>query len=317
MDSQTINKNIYNIISNDSESESESLDKIDNNTKKVSNIIAFKGCNVVPLNKPNNKEHIGVKSKDMVNKNTKSDNITKFFVGTSYKDSVKITNNNLISSVNPLENKEELVKTLIRTKACKNVNRISEKDEYSICHHRHCSFAHNMEELNDPMCGFDKVCRFRYGKSESDGKNTKCMFRHSDENRDSWIKRTGRTLPDLPLTTYKTNKKVNVPVTVPVPDYDLVVEIPNNIQSNSIPITEQTNTYTSNIDKYNSRFTHTYHRRSRSRSPRRNNRISSRSPNKSNRNKDYVIQVPTKELAELAIKTAFSRGIYNLHIIVD
>ena len=320
MGSQITNKNIYDIIGSESES-----DNVNDNPVKISNIVAFEGNLVIPLVKLEDKDYqnLGVtKNRDSSNKKPivkGINNVTKFFVSTNYKDSKKANH------VNGFPNKDNISKTLSCTRVCNNVKRASPEDEYSICYRENCSFAHSLDEFKDTMCGFDKVCRFRKGTLLPDGtydKNIVCMFRHSDESSDFWMNRTRRTLPDLPQTSEKTRKQIinnekMVEQVISTPSHLVDLNIPPtpikvDILSkyfNDLNIVKRLDYAEDTIpvvDKYNSRSSDRRHRSNRSRSPHQKYRKS-----------QYVIRVPTKELAETVIKTSFNKGVYDVRVIIE
>lgn len=304
------------------------------------------------------------KSKLKKNKKTTND-VTKFFLSTSYNEvrmnkrptMVNNSSDDRSNAFSTLENKEKIAKSLFCTRPCNNVKRENQDSPYGCCYRETCSFAHSMSEINDPMCSFDITCRFRWGKPQRDGPiddKTKCQFRHSDETRQEWVKRTGRTLPDLPETSentrkptaskptaskptaHKNIKKDNPEVTVPtlvdsslsetripfVPENQMfhwgktveklepIVDLVPTESECLSDLSESSELSESNDSKRYKR------RRSRSRSPHKNSH--SRSSDKVTKQLFmHVIRVPTSELAEVAIKAAFDRGVYNLQVIVD
>lgn len=327
----------------------------DQETKEVS-ITSFQGHNVVPLRKLDDEDYpvLGVtstpKTKSRKTKKTKKNkpDVIRFVVGTSYEETRQNhrRNQNFTNGDDPrsrafakMEDKETVAKTLTCTRACNNVKRDSPDKEFGICYRENCSFAHCLGELNDPMCGFDSTCRFRWGKPQRDGTvnaKAKCMFRHSDETREDWIKRTGRTLPDLPETDEKTRKPtarkntetkvqdktpVNPLKRAPAPCTPLktaknmfTFTVPAETLPGTppVPVARKKLDFSGDSDdSQRSRRSHyrhrSYRRNSRSRSPRGSDRKSSPL---------QVITVPTKELAEIAIKAAFERGIYNLQVVI-
>jgi hypothetical protein len=225
---------------------------------------------------------------------------TSFIVASSY-----ISEKQYIS-VNESINKEVIKNTLLRTLACKHVCRESIDSDYGVCYRTKCDFAHSMLELNDPVCSFDNRCRFFYGKPRRDGSidyAEMCKFRHSNENRQEWIKRTGRTLPDLPETSDETHKPTNsktsniqeAPVTP--------VKIQSRVQIPDTPV-EKMNTVGIGTNRWGD--------------------LKIRSMNmecdrtaSSNNNTNRTISVQTIELAEIAIKVAMDRGIFGLRFIVE
>ena len=91
-------------------------------------------------------------------------------------------------AMNTLKNKKDISSYLSKTKACHNVIK-KENGEYTVCNRLVCHFAHSMEEKMDPVCVFDLNCRY---------KNSKCMFKHSDESRELWALRANQPIVDLP-----------------------------------------------------------------------------------------------------------------------
>ena len=395
MASNTMNTNIFEtlVILSDSETEQPACTPTphsshvseepkdsdqDQETKEVS-ITSFQGRNVVPLRKLDDEDYpvLGVtstpKTKSRKTKKNKPD-VIRFVVGSSYEETRqnRRRNQNFTNGDDPrsrafakMEDKETVAKTLTCTRACNNVKRDSPDKEFGVCYRENCSFAHCLGELNDPMCGFDSTCRFRWGKPQHDGTvnaKAKCMFRHSDETREDWIKRTGRTLPDLPETDEKTRKPtarkntetkiqdktpVNPVKRAPAPCTPLKTAknmftftvpaetrpgtpIPGVVHktlvsqwnvkpvqkpiivSPPVPVARKKLDFSGDSDdSQRSRRSHyrhrSYRRNSRSRSPRSSDRKSSPL---------QVITVPTKELAEIAIKAAFDRGVYNLQVVI-
>ena len=216
-------------------------DKENVERKKDSVILPFKGVECVPLNSVKEEDFpklgasLPIPSKESIKsrKGRKKNTIT-FTVDRSYiaqnrhERSYLYRPNHCGSHDDPrtaafskMEDKEAVAKSLSCTRACKNVLQKQESGEYGVCLRHVCTFAHSLEELNDPMCGFDATCRFRHGRPRRDGtvdSNGKCMFLHSDETREDWLKRTGRKLPALPATSEKTRK--------PTPMEDKVKALP-------------------------------------------------------------------------------------------
>ena len=229
-----------------------------------------------------------------------------------------------------MEDKETLAKSLSCTRACNNVLQKQPNNEYGICVRHVCTFAHSLEELNDPMCQFDTTCRFQYGTV---GQNHKCMFRHSNETRGDWLKRTGQKLPDLPPTSEKTRKPTppkvvktlgsgystennlttpatKISLTTPTTPQKIVwnnqnpiiTSIPKRLDLEDSDVISKESS-SSEYDRRKSSIRH-----NQSRSCRRNIHSSS---------KMNVIRVPTEELAKIAIQAAFDRGTYDIQIIVE
>jgi hypothetical protein len=331
MEATTMNKNIFEILSDN--------DKI---VPEVS-MTKFNGREVVPYTKIYADEYPVLSTltdktgpKQRKKKNDKKTSTT-FFVGTSYSDTKILNHKQNFKTQGPrsqaftkMEDKQIISKSLTCTRACKNVKRDYVTKKFGICYRETCSFAHCLDELNDPMCGFDSTCRFRWGKPLHDGSidtETKCIFRHSDETREDWSKRTMRIIPDLPVTAEKTRKitqKKNLPST-PVKTVDVPSTPVKTVDVPSTPVLipeaprkfkdykwGETQLVISPIIMDNSSVFRYSRSRNRSRS-RSRSRNRSRSPTILRR----MITVPTKELAEIAIKEAFNRGVYNIHVVVE
>ena len=352
MASRTTQKNIYSVL--DSDNESNVMDSVPtaSSTKKVSyssvddtkksTMVPFNGRNVVELRNEINDEYptLGsepVETKPPSKKPFKKDKIivTRFIVGSSYIDerrkrrptNLGVTSYPRSRAFEIMDNKEEMAKKLVATRACKNVTRASPEVDYGVCYREKCTFAHGLDELNDPMCGFDGTCRFRNGKPRSDysiDSDTKCKFRHSDETRADWVSRTRCTIPDLPPTSEKTRKVTPVevqtpkqPVKLQTPKQPVKLQIPSTLHKSMLytgesltPIVSLPNTfdYHSLLNRSQTYNSHSpIRRRSRSSSP---GTLLSDSQVR-------VISVPTDELAKIAIRTAFDQGITNLRIVVE
>jgi hypothetical protein len=404
MDSNTMNKNIFETLGSDSETEqvttvvapstspvsdSEPVHKI-----KKTNIKPFQGQEVFELRTlDEDYPELGstpkakIKSKGLKAKKT---NITSFVVASSYAETRqnRRRNQNFTNGDDPrsqafakMEDKETVAKTLTCTRACNNVKRSSPDKDFGVCYREKCSFAHCLDELNDPMCGFDATCRFRWGKPRRDGTinhSAMCMFRHSDEVREDWIKRTGRSLPDLPETDEKTRqptargntghktqvKTTQVKTTQVKTTQVKTTQVKTTPERNKYapsPKTQPTKGWFNTTNPVPVSTPDTHHptprpdaprkaivshldvktiqkptspackqldfsddsrqSRSRHRSRRNRRRSRSRSPmcsySRSPSPVSQVIRVPTKELAAIAIKAAFDRGIYNLQVLVE
>jgi hypothetical protein len=232
----------------------------------------------------------------------KKPNTTSFIVASSYISEKQ--NKYAKESIN----KEFIKNTLVRTRACNNVCRESIDSEYGVCYRMKCDFAHSMLELNDPTCSFDNRCRFFYGKPRSDGSIdhvAMCKFRHSNENREEWIKRTGRVLPDLPENSDETHKPTEsktsniqeVPVTP--------VKIKSRVQIPDAPI-KKMNTVGLGSNRWDDLKIRSM-----------NIKCDSTASSNNNNNTNRTISVQTVELAEIAIKAAMDRGIFGLRVIVE
>lgn len=206
--------------------------------KEKSGIVPFKGVKCVPLNSVSDDDFpkLGATSPTPSTSSSKSGksksrrqhqkNVITFTIDNSYIDEKRRQRQSnhgynhgrfqqredpRTAAFAKMEDKEAMAKSLTCTRACKNVTNRQENGEHGVCYRDTCSFAHSLDELNDPMCGFDATCRFRYGRPRRDGTvdaKGKCMFRHTNETREDWLKRTGRKLPALPQTSEKTHKPV-------------------------------------------------------------------------------------------------------------
>jgi hypothetical protein len=331
---------------------------IDN--KPVRPVVSFNGRMVAPIVRNNfNSEFPSLgyvpTKQEQINSSLslKKPRANTFIVATSYNSERKWTKTTQrdgpesarTSAFVLMDNKEDVAKKLTCTRACNNVSR-KEDGNYGVCYRAVCSFAHSLAELTDPMCGFDGTCRFMYGRKRQDGSidsNGKCAFRHSNENHDGWIKRTGRTVPDLPETSEETRKIQVVESVVtenPVVEIQsensitesIVIENPvidNTFQPVESVVIETTRARRKNrwdekpknleneqvscivpeeiVEKSHRLSHHSDHKH-------RTHRSSSR---KYENDDSQVIHVPTHELAEIAIKAAFDRGVFNLRVIVD
>ena len=381
MASHTMNKNMFSTLSNDSDSDVSpyivqpqavqpqvvrlgvTIDQVNRLTEIINvdqpSITPFKGRSVVEITKKTDDEFpmLGAPQKNEPSKKTVSKTkknfagkTTRFIVGSSYINERRKTRNNGFQNNNQrsqafakMENKEDVAKTLTCTRACNNVKRSD--GEYGVCYRETCSFAHSLDELNDPMCSFGATCRHKWGKRQRDGSvdsSSKCRFRHSDESREDWTKRANRTIPDLPQTSEMTRKpmtkkpvtpqvqtpQVQTPqVRPPTPHPEAPKKAPaNKLGVRTVVLTPTTDSVADSVTKQldmgsqsDSESDDSYqmhYRNSRSRSPLgKRKRTKSSYPN--SRLLSHTVRVPTNELAELAIKEAFSKGVFNLHVIVE
>ena len=334
--------------------------------KKNSGIIPFKGKECVPLHYVDEEDFpkLGTSSQTPSNSSNKSrkgrkKNAITFMVDSSYIDQRRKERQTGFHHQNnredprsvvfaKMEDREAMAKSLSCTKACNNVTRLQENGEYGVCYRSICTFAHSLDELNDPMCGFDSTCRFQNGHPHWDGTvdpTGKCMFRHSNETREVWLKRTGRKLPDLPQTNEKTRESVDqkdsrpnveakveprvenkvlgsgyaVKSRLDTPATKITLSTPTaplkNVRGNHVTASrvltpkklQMSSNDSSSSDEEEHYRKRSYNRHKRSRSP-KTRRISSDT---------QVIRVPTEELAKMAIQSAFDRGVYNIQVIVE
>ena len=210
-------------------------------------------------------------------------NKTTFFVATGYSEKMNTEKYDTFDR-----------KTPIKTKACHFVIPIDGSTEYGVCSRKVCTFAHSLEELNDPMCSFDDRCKF-----------DTCQFRHMSESRSEWLTRTERTLPNLPLTiTIPQDTSLQLsPPSSPSSPYTLHESYASCASYASTPPKKSIEKITPSAPK-KIPVTHEIF-----------------SPKKAHMYCDndniYTVRVPTKELAEIAIKAAFNKGILNIKIIIE
>lgn len=244
-----------------------------------------------------------------------------------------------------MSNKTKIAKSLKCTKACRNVtnpmtNPVDGKDpEFGVCVRDYCTFAHSLEELEAPLCGFDGHCNRVNGRRDPKTKKkipgTNCRFRHSFETVSEWIGRANISMPPLPdtnehsrkpptptqselSTSPQSKKHAQQPPKAPVkpkkkrewgPPMHLPVKpkADDYSQNNkNMPRTtgsdfEEIYSSSSSGSEHSDNETGYKHRR------RHNHSYS----------KGHIIRVQTNELAEMAIKAAFDRGIYNVQVIVE
>ena len=264
------------------------------------NPLQIRDCQVYPDKKPDNLYKIG----------NKKNGDTKYIVYNSYvSEQEKI----LTKAFTNMSDKNRVAEKLLCTKACNFALKNPDTGKYGSCYRSTCTFAHSLEELNDPMCEFDEACRYKKGRYNKNGTfddTLKCTFRHTSETREEWLERTGKTLPDLPKTLSKTvTKKVlgsgyankTPPFT---PPKRIVLEIP------SAPVKPPANKVVKKeyIDKVKKNLTKEYNEKSKKKSKKKS----------LNSNKDlHIIKVPSKELAEIAIKVAFDNKVFNIQVIIE
>jgi hypothetical protein len=381
MASHTKTKNIFNTIAQGSDHESDN-EYVTRSTTPVQDeqetkeqvrvtIVPFEGREVVELKKFDDKDYPvldafpNAKKENTKHKKTNvacKPTVTRFIVGSSYEsERHQNTQRHNFNPVDPrsqsfakMGDRDAVNKTLTCTRACNNVKRASPEDDYGVCYRNTCTFAHSLDQLNDPMCGFDATCRFRWGKPRRDGSvdsTTKCMFRHSDEMREDWTKRTERPIPDLPETSENTHKpavhkpavhktqvfakpqrstparKVNLSVcenkfetpvvrpSTPLPFITRKVPVSHWGTKPQIDSSTSKPVLVKHLDYSDSSDSSDA---CCSKSYRGRSRRRSRSPHDYciSHKTEHVIRVPTKELAEIAINAAFDRGVYNLQVIV-
>lgn len=232
----------------------------------------------------------------------------KYVVHNNYVPEQERVLNNAFAN---MSNKDEVAKKLRCTKACNFSLKNSVTGEYGTCYRSTCTFAHSLEELNDPMCEFDEMCRYKQGRYNKDGTfdvTLKCTFRHSSETREEWLERTGKKLPDLPETL---TKNISNPITPKVlgSGYEkktspFTPPIRINLQSPSTPVKapkEKICREEPSIEKVKKNLS----------------KVLKSSPKKSPEKEIYIIKVPSEELAKLAIKTVLEHGVFNIQVIIE
>ena len=223
-----------------------------------------------------------------------SNDIKNFDLADSNK---KHISNSRTSCFYTLADKNILSATLARTKPCRLVIKKENSDNFGICTREECSFAHSQEELELPICMFGEKCRLVYGKKDINTNliipNSSCVFKHPFENIDEWIKRTNTVIPELPKTSKESRLQLKnnlKPTIIEKKSTTEKIKQPSKEQ----PSKEQPSKY----------FKSSY---------------SDIIQNKQNGKEDKIsiINVPSKELAQFALKSLFELGIYNVKIVVE
>ena len=334
-----------------------------NSPVRPSNIIPFKGIATAVLRKLDDEDFPALGSQPKrtenktVHKSKKPKNKITYVVGNNYVPFHQRNMKNRNSFL-PFHNRGPIptqsTSNLSCTRACFNVTRKTSEGAYGTCNRTACNFAHSLEELNDPMCNFDSRCRFRWDRNGQKSPRSRCQHRHSDETREEWLKRTGRTLPDLPQTCEHTrnpseqNPRTTKPETKPEtkqlgkPNEASVwprrLKLPSPVRfpaesfvtpdhrSNPDPRLKLSSTHEKEFGdylprhpfKFDTSSDEEYSRRrlrSRSRSPRYRKRVKNRSQSPVRSNR--IIRVPNESLAKIAIEAAFKQGIYNIKVLIE
>jgi hypothetical protein len=326
-------------------------------SKTTDSIFPFEGKKVVPLVKHTDNEVTskvkktrrgGKKKRGGANK-TKDK--TKFVVSTSYSEQRDQELENQWKTVvescdqtplplftDPrsdafvlLNDKISTRNRLLRTKICNNIQP-NERGEFGVCFRKYCDFAHSLEELKDPMCLFDSNCRNLQGRINRDGSiqpNSQCSFRHGFETREEWLTRTGKTLPILPRTSENTRKPIvstpentrpltNNPPQAPVkapqaPQAQPVYQAPQTPQAQPVyqaPQTPQAQPVYQAPQPPQPVY-------QAPQQPQSQLLCSYVEPKRLDFNSTKVISVQSKELAEIAIKAAFDRGVYDIRVVIE
>ena len=227
--------------------------------------------------------------------------------------------------------------------------------QFGVCQREKCTFAHSYDELSTPMCAFDGNCRFLNGKHDRYTKklipNTRCRFRHNHETVDEWIKRSKVQRPVLPETSENSRKprvrniqstQEKTGTTIQSTKSSQVVHqahvktpVYNNktrksrwdekpacfVDTKGPVITEDYSSSDYSSSDYSSSESsesddeHPRHRSYPSTPPKHRNKMVS-IPLKTSGSIEKIIEVPSKELAAIAIKAAIERGEYNLRVVV-
>ena len=237
----------------------------------------FKGRNVVPLKK---EVKVTVKSEKSQSANTPKSDTTKFVVATTYLDHLH-SNRKASTSASTSDNKY--------TKACTRCL-LQQNGQYGVCTKVNCSFAHSLDELKDRICRFDTRC-----------KNNTCSYKHSNETRVQWCSRTKTCLPALPEFETTPRSVAKQPVeyaqfSEPVESTQFSEPVesaqfsePVFIKPNESSVFTEPGAFIEPVK---------YHQLSNNQPP------------------EHVITVPSKELAEIAVKCLISQHIYNFRILI-
>jgi hypothetical protein len=248
-----------------------------------------------------------------------SNDINKFDLEDSNK---KHISNSRTSCFYTLADKNILSATLARTKPCRLVIKKENSDNFGICTREECSFAHSQEELELPICMFGEKCRLVYGKKDIKTNdiipNSSCVFKHPFENIDEWIKRTNTVIPELPKTRKESRlhlkNNLKPPIIQKIPAVEKIKqpskEQPSKEQpSKEQPSKEQPSKEQPSKEQPSKEQPSKYFKSS----------YSDIIQNKQNHKEDKIsiINVPSKELAQFALKSLFELGIYNVKIVVE
>ena len=217
---------------------------------------------------------------------------------------------------NHMSNKDKVAKALSCTKACRNIQRDPETGKFGVCVRKYCTFAHSMDELQPARCSFDLACRFRNGRiidwnTRTIAPGSKCKFRHSDETVDQYYARSGMTRPDLPPTSEHTRKIPEQPKEQPKEQKVSRRVYDSDSEDSESSDSDSESSESSDSDSEDSESEEERRRRLKK------ERKARKSKKSSPKNDTQVIRVPTKELAEMALKMAFDRGQYNVQVLIE
>jgi hypothetical protein len=297
---------------------------------------------------PNNVESRSVK--EQTHNNSQS---TKFVVATRYLERGNAYNTNA-SNTRPPPRPDYDPANYTCTKACTRAL-LQENGKYGVCTRVSCTFAHSLDELRTTICRFDASCKTINGTYRSDwttDTSKVCRYQHSNETKTAWSRRTGQPIPALPQTKICQPEVVpQRPTEVPqrpteVPQRPVeerqteVEERPTEVPQRPVeerqteveerptevpqrPVeerhTEAEERQTEDIAHQKPREFYNHVFPSPSQSYTQNVEYSSRrdrSLSPVRHNYEHVITVPTKELAEVVVKSMFDREIYNFRIIL-
>jgi hypothetical protein len=264
----------------------------------------FKGRNVVPLKK---EVKVTVKSEKSQSANTPKSDTTKFVVATTYLDHLH-SNRKASTSASTSDNKY--------TKACTRCL-LQQNGQYGVCTKVNCSFAHSLDELKDRICRFDTRC-----------KNNTCSYKHSNETRVQWCSRTKTCLPALPEFETTPRSVAKQPVeyaqfSEPVESTQFSEPVESTQFSEPVEYAQfsepvESTQFSEPVES--AQFSEPVFIKPNESSvftepgafiePVKYHQLSNNQP------PEHVITVPSKELAEIAVKCLISQHIYNFRILI-
>jgi hypothetical protein len=299
MTSVIIKKNIFSVLFEEAEVEQAKSEQAKSEQAKSEQTQVrgfFKGRNVVPLKKEVKVTVKSEKSKSQSANTPKSDT-TKFVVATTYLDHLH-SNRKASTSASTSANTSASTSDNKYTKACTRCL-LQQNGQYGVCTKVNCSFAHSLDELKDRICRFDTRC-----------KNDTCSYKHSNETRVQWSSRTKTCLPALPEFETTPRSVAKQPVesaqfSEPVESAQFSEPVESAQFSEPVESAQFSEPVFIKPDE-SSVFTEPgafiepvkYHQLSNNQAP------------------EHVITVPSKELAEIAVKCLISQHIYNFRILI-
>lgn len=229
-----------------------------------------------------------------------------------------------ISKVLPCSSPFNPDHTLICTKPC---NRVSDgmknNGVFGVCLVPNCTYAHGLDELKPPSCRHGVSCRFQ--------KDT-CRFIHIEtESVNSWRKRTSFILPNLPLISAKK---------LPISTDNLSQEKLNNVKPfdhehsslhshneecdlDDEPIVPKSKLINSTESECKTDSEYESECGCESECECECESLVSKKESKPHLEEEkhddsriFRVEVPSQELAEVAIRAAFDRGVYNIEVVV-